>query len=157
MRQVTIASAALLLLAGCAAQQAITPPPLPRLAEDPRQPALALLEHVLTGHFAAAGPSVPTTCAALSPTALTAAQEKALMVRQVRLAPATRCQAGEDGLVDSITGEAAQRVQVYEFACASATLCSAWVARPDAQPARYVLRFTDEAWRFDSAPQWVSE
>ena len=156
MRRATIALSPL-LLAACAYQEAGDPPPLPRLAEDPEQPALALLEHVLIGHFAEAGANVLTTCAALAPTALTPEQEKALMMRLVRLAPAARCLARKDGVVDTITGEDAQRVQVYDFACAGAALCSGWVARPGSPATRYALRFENGAWRFDGDPRWVAE
>src|SRR5262245_37433279 len=98
--------------------------PLPKLANDAEQPELALFEHVLTGYFAGTG-SGPRTCAALLPKPLTAKQEKALLERFVRLAPASQCGSG-DGVV-----------QVYEFACASAGVCSGWVARPGAPAARY--------------------
>src|SRR5688500_14408415 len=83
------------------------PPPLPALAEDQEQPALALLEHVLTGHFAAFGANPPTTCAVLRPGPLSAEQEEALIGRFVRLAPAARCMASGSAPVDGITGEPA--------------------------------------------------
>src|SRR6478735_466786 len=98
------------------------PPPLAPLAGDREQPVLALFEHVLTGYFAGAGASGPTTCARLSPTPLTAAQETALIKRFVRLAPAERCVGAAQGTVDAITGEAAHVVQVYQFACQGAEL-----------------------------------
>ena len=119
--------------------------PLPKLAEDSEQPELALLEHVLTGHFAAAGAGGPAICAALAPTPLTDAQEKALLDRFVRLAPASQC--GEDGAV----------VRVYEFACASETLCGGWAARPGVPATRYAMRFEDGAWRFDGDLRIIAE
>ena len=119
--------------------------PLPKLAEDPEQPELALLEHVLTGHFAAAGANGPTTCAALAPVPLTAAQEGALLDRFVRLAPAARC------------GEGDAVVRVYDFACASETLCSGWAARPGVPATRYAMRFADGAWRFDGDLRIIAE
>ena len=100
------------------------PPPLPPLADDAEQPALALFEHVLTGYFAAFGANPPTTCAALAPEPLTAEQEEELIVRFVRLAPASRCASGADG----ITGEAAALVQVYELACRTPDRCTGWAA-----------------------------
>src|SRR5690242_15679103 len=121
------------------------PPVLAPLAGDREQPVLALFEHVLTGYFAGAGATGPTTCARLSPRPLTAAQETALIKRFVRLAPAERCIAAGQGTVDVITGEVAQLVQVYEFACASPELCSGWAAVPGAPATRYALRFVDGA------------
>ena len=54
---------------------------MPKLAEDAEQPALALFEHVLTGHFAAFGANPPTTCVLLRPDPLSAEQEEALITR----------------------------------------------------------------------------
>ena len=119
--------------------------PLPKLAEDPEQPELALLEHVLTGHFAAAGARGPATCAALAPVPLTAEQEGALLDRFVRLAPASRC--GENDAV----------VRVYDFACPSDTVCSGWVARPGVPATRYAMRVEDGAWRFDGDLRIIAE
>ncbi|KRA83157.1 hypothetical protein [Altererythrobacter sp. Root672] len=110
--------------------------PLPKLSGDIEQPELALFEHVLTGHFAGASGG-PRTCAALLPKPLTAKQEKALVERFVRLAPASQC------------GEGEGVVQVYEFACASEGVCSGWVARPGAPATRYTMRFDGGSWRFD--------
>lgn len=143
----------LLLLAACVYQDAVDPARFGPLSEDPQQPALALLEHALTGYFAQAGAAAPTTCAALDPKALTPEQEEALIVRLVRVAPGARCVTREDRLVDSITGEPAQRVQVYDFACAEPDRCRGWVARPDAPATHYTLRFEDGAWHFDSDPR----
>src|SRR5688572_11611902 len=84
------------------------PPPLTPLAEDREQPVLALFEHVLTGHFAAFGANPPTTCAVLRPAPLSAKQEEALIVRFVRLAPASRCAAAGGAWRDAITEEPAQ-------------------------------------------------
>src|SRR5688572_29120174 len=136
-------------LGACAAGGGV-PPPLAPLAQDQEQPVLALFEHVLTGYFAGAGTSGPTTCARLSPTPLTAEQERALVARFVRLAPVERCTAAAQGPVDAITGEAAAVVQVYEFACQSSDLCSGWVQVPGAPATRFAMRFEDGAWRFDS-------
>ena len=118
---------------------------------------LALFEHVLTGYFAGAGASGPTTCVRLSPTPLTAEQETALIKRFVRLAPAARCIGGASGTVDAITGEPAQAVQVYQFACHSADLCSGWAAVPGAPATRYAMRFEGGAWRFDSDRRIIAE
>lgn len=110
--------------------------PLPKLSDDPDQPELALFEHVLTGHFAAA-PGGPRTCAALLPSSLTAKQEKALIDRFVRLSPASQC------------GEGDAVVQVYDFACAGEGLCTGWVSRPGSPATRYAMRFEGGSWRFD--------
>ena len=118
---------------------------------------LALFEHVLTGYFAGAGASGPTICARLSPTPLTAEQETALIARFVRLAPAERCIATEQGTVDAITGAPAQAVQVYEIACQEADLCSGWVAAPGAPATRYAMRFEGGVWRFDSNRRIIAE
>ena len=143
-------------LGACASGGGEPPPPAP-LAGDREQPVLALFEHVLTGYFAGAGAGGPTTCARLSPGPLSAAQEQALIVRFVRLAPADRCQTGAQGPVDAITGDPAQVVQVYQFACQSAELCSAWVAVPGAPATRYAMRFEGGVWRFDSDRRVIAE
>jgi hypothetical protein len=132
-------------------------PPLPPLVEDREQPALALFEHVLTGHFAAFGANAPTTCAALSPRPLSAEQEEALIVRFVRLAPAGRCVASGSEAVDSMTDAPAALVQVYDFACRSDTQCTGWVSRPGAPATRYAMRFEAGAWRFDADPRIIAE
>lgn len=132
-------------------------PPLAPLAADREQPVLALFEHVLTSYFAGAGASGPTTCARFSPTPLTAAQETALIVRFVRLAPSERCISASQGVADAITGDPAQAVEVYAFACQSAALCSAWVAMPGAPATRYAMRFEGGAWRFDSDRRIIAE
>ena len=133
------------------------PPPLPRLAEDSQQPALALFEHVLAGYFAGAGASAPTTCAALTPTPLTADQEEQLIARFVRLAPAGRCRAQGGGVVDSITDGPAALVQVYDFACRDGTVCSAWAVVPGQPATRYAMRFIGGEWRFDSDRRLLAE
>ena len=143
-------------LGACAAGGGEPPPPAP-LAGDREQPVLALFEHVLTGYFAGAGASGPTTCARLSPKPLTAAQEQALIVRFVRLAPAERCQSGAQGPVDAITGAPAHEVQVYQFACQSPELCSGWVQVPGAPASRYAMRFEGGVWRFDSDRRIIAE
>jgi hypothetical protein len=143
-------------LGACASGGGVLPPPAP-LAGDRGQPVLALFEHVLTGYFAAAGASGPTACARLSPAPLTAEQERELIVRFVRLAPAERCVSGAQGTVDTITGAAAAVVQVYEFACQNAELCSGWVQAPGAPATRYAMRFEGGAWRFDSDRRIVAE
>ncbi len=152
----TIAIGMALMAGACASGGGEPPPPAP-LAGDREQPVLALCEHVLTGYFAGAGASGPTTCARLSPAPLTAEQETALIARFVRLAPAERCIAAGQGTVDAITGEPAQAVQVYEFACQGPELCSGWVAAPGAPATRYAMRFEGGAWRFDSDRRIIAE
>jgi hypothetical protein len=133
------------------------PPPLPKLADDPKQPVLALFEHVLTGYFAGAGVNGPTTCASLRPNALTAEQEKELIARFVRLAPGERCQAAAGGLRDAITHDPAQVVEVYEFACSEPTRCIGWASVPGAPATRYAMRFDAGAWRFTGDPRLIAE
>ena len=145
-----------LALGACAAGGG-EPPPLAPLAVDRERPVLALFEHVLTGHFAGVGASGPTTCARLSPGPLSAEQERALVARFVRLAPAGRCVSGAQGMVDAITGGVAHVVQVYEFACQGPGLCSGWVQAPGAPATRYAMRFEGGAWRFDSDRRIVAE
>jgi hypothetical protein len=144
-------------MAGACASGGGEPPPPAPLAADREQPVLALFEHVLTGYFAGAGASGPTTCARLSPTPLTAEQETALIARFVRLAPAERCTAAGQGAVDAITGEPAQAVQVYRFACQNPELCSGWVQTPGAPATRYAMRFGGGAWRFDSDRRIIAQ
>jgi hypothetical protein len=151
-----LALGAILSLGACASGGGVPPPPAP-LAEDRKQPVLALFEHVLTGYFVAAGVGGPTVCPALSPDALSPEREQALIVRFVRLAPAERCSAGEQGTVDAITGEPAAVVQVYEFYCRSSELCSGWVQVPGAPATRYAMRFGDGMWRFDSDRRILAE
>ena len=151
-----IAIGVVLALGACASGGGQPPAPAP-LAGDREQPVLALFEHVLTGYVAGAGARAPTTCARLSPTSLTAEQETALIARFVRLAPAERCISAAQGTVDAITGAPAQAVQVYQFACQSAELCSGWVAVPGAPATRYAMRFEGGVWRFDSDRRIVAE
>jgi hypothetical protein len=133
------------------------PPPLPPLAKEREQPVLALFEHVLTGHFAAFGANPPTTCAQLRPDPLSDEQEEALIVRFVRLAPASRCVAAGSGWHDAITEQPAQVVEVYDFTCQSATQCRGWVAAPGSPAARYAMRFDADEWRFTRDPRLSAE
>jgi hypothetical protein len=133
------------------------PPPLPPLAEDQSQPALALLEHVLTGHFAAFGAKPPTTCAVLRPGSLSAEQEEALISRFVRLAPAARCTTAGAGTTDAITGEPAVVVELYQFTCRAPDSCTGWIAAPGSPAARYAMRFERRQWRFTRDPRLIAE
>jgi hypothetical protein len=133
------------------------PPPLPPLAEDQEQPVLALFEHVLIGHFATFGANPSTTCAALRPGPLSAGQEEALIVRFVRLAPASRCTAAAGGWRDAITGEPAQVVEIYDFGCRTLTQCTGWTNAPGSPAKRYAMRFDGDAWRFTADPRIIAE
>ena len=155
MRITTITGLALTL--GACISGGGEPPPLAPLAEDAEQPVLALLEHVLTGHFAAFGANPPTTCARLLPGPLSAEQEEALIARFVRLAPAGRCIPAGSGWRDSITEEPAQIVQVYDFACHAPDQCTGWVAAPGSSAKRYAMRFDNGAWRFTADPRTIAE
>ena len=143
-------------LGACASGGGQLPPPAP-LSGDPEQPMLALFEHVLTGHFAAFGANPPTTCAMLRPGPLTAEQEEALIVRFVRLAPASRCVAAAGVWRDAITNEPAQVVEAYDFACPASDRCTGWVAAPGSPAKRYALRFENGAWRFTADPRLIAE
>ena len=142
-------AAASLLLGACVNEPAAGPP-LPLLARDREEPALALIEHVLAEHFAgqAAATDPPTTCVELKPTGLTAAQEEALITRFPRLAPRGRCETEVPPPSDEFTGERAVLVQVYQFECTDAAHCSAWVARPGSPAVRYTMVFESGAWGF---------
>lgn len=133
------------------------PPPLPPLAEDQEQPALALFEHVLTGYFASFGANLPTTCAVLRPGPLDAEQEEALIVRFVRLAPASRCIAATDGRRDAITGEPARIVEVYDFTCRTPTQCIGWASAPGSPARRYAMRYEGGRWSFTADPRLIAE
>ena len=122
--------------------------PLAPLAEDADQPLLALFEHVLTNHFATFGPDTPTTCAVLRTGPLDAEQEDALIARFVRLAPASRCRAEGGKWRDTVTGQPAQVVEVYDFACRAPLQCTGWVVAPQRPATRYAMRYEDGAWRF---------
>jgi len=145
-----------LLLGACVSGGGEPPPPAP-LAEDGAQPLLALFEHVLTGHFAAFGANPPTTCASARPGGLAKEQEAALIARFVRLAPAARCQAARGGWQDAITGEPAQVVEVYDFACRTPTQCTGWVNAPGSPSKRYAMSFENGAWRFTADPRLIAE
>ena len=151
----TILAGLSFVLGGCVAGSG-APPPLPPLAEDRAQPVLALFEHVLTGYFARVGATGPTTCAQLTPGPLTAEQERELIARFVRLAPAARCLAAAGGPIDAITREPAALVQVYDVRQAD-TATTAWAAVPGAPAIRYTMRFDNGAWRFDSDPRLIAE
>ena len=133
------------------------PPPLPPLAEDREQPALALFEHVLTGYFAAFGANPPTTCAVLRPGPLSDEQEEALIVRFVRLAPASRCTAIGGRWQDAITGTPAQVVEVYDFTCRSPTQCTGWASAPGSPSARYSMQFEGARWSFTRDPRIIAQ
>ena len=131
--------------------------PLAPLAEDADQPLLALFEHVLTNHLATFGPDTPTTCAVLRTGPLDAEQEDALIARFVRLAPASRCRAEGGNWRDTVTGQPAQVVEVYEFACRAPDQCTGWVAAPGSSAKRYAMGFEDGAWRFTADPRTIAE
>src|SRR5690606_9417293 len=142
-------------LAACVSGGGIPPAPAP-LAQNADEPALALLEYVLTGHFAAFGANPPTTCAVLRPGPLSAQQEEALITRFVRLAPASRCVAEGESWRDAITGAPAQVVQLYDFSCRTSEQCSGWVAAAGT-PVRYAMRFEDDAWRMIRDPRALAD
>lgn len=144
------------LLGACVSGSGIPPAP-PPLAENADEPALALLEHVLTGHFVVFGANPPTTCAMLRPGPLSAQQEEALITRFVRLAPASRCVAEGEGWRDGITQEPAQVVQLYDFRCREPEQCTGWVAAPGSPAKRYAMRFESGTWRFTADPQILAE
>jgi hypothetical protein len=150
-----IAAPSLLLLGACVYEGSGDPPPLAPLAADRDEPVLALFERALAGYFSSASPNPPTTCAQFSPAPLTAAQEEALILRFVRLAPAARCRAEGSGVVDSITGEPAALVQVYEFRCANEVLCTGWVTYPSAPSVRHTIRYREGFWRDDADPRII--
>lgn len=150
-------AASLFLALGACVSGGGQPPEPPPLAQDAEQPALALFEHVLTGHFAAFGANPPTTCAVLRPGPLAAEQEEALITRFVRLAPASRCVAAAADWRDAITGEPAQVVQLYDFACSAQGQCTGWVAAPGSTAKRYAMRFEAGEWRFTADPRIVAE
>lgn len=143
-------------LSGCV-QGGGDPPPLPPLARDQSQPALALFEHVLTGYFAGAGANAPTTCVSLDPGPLGKDREEALILRFVRLAPAERCRTQGAGVVDAITGGPARLVQVYRFACHDSAHCTGWASVPGAPAMAYAMSYEDGAWHFVGDPRIIAE
>ncbi|OYW44519.1 MAG: hypothetical protein B7Z08_09265 [Sphingomonadales bacterium 32-68-7] len=147
-----------LWLTGCAPPRGDPPLPAP-LADDRARPALALIEQVLSEHFAAqAGAAGPTTtCVSLAPEPLTADDEAALMGRFVRLAPASRCRPGAAGPSDAIVGTPAELIQVYEFACQSDERCAGWVTRSGRPATRYAMEWRDGAWRFTADRRLLAE
>ena len=156
MRRMNAIPVLALALGACVAGGG-APPPLTPLAQDAEQPMLALFEHVLKDHFATFGAGSPTTCAVLRSGQLSAEQERELMVRFVRLAPASRCRSEGDGWRDTITEEPAQIVQVYDFACRAPDQCTGWVAAPGSSAKRYAMRFDNGAWRFTADPRTLAE
>ncbi|KHL25662.1 hypothetical protein PK98_03155 [Croceibacterium mercuriale] len=121
----------------------------PALAQDRAAPGAALLEHALAGFFDGPGatPDPPTVCVELSPDALPAEQEAALMARFPRLAPRDRCEQAP-GLMDRITGERAVLLQAYGFACSDAQTCTGWTNAPGRPATRWTMRWVDGAWTF---------
>jgi len=152
-RRLASIAVAFSLLAGACVQE--RPGDLAPLAVDREQPVLALFERALATYFLDAGGSPSTTCAQLSPAPLTAQQEEALIVRFVRLAPATRCRPEGSGVVDAVTGGPAALVQVYQFACASATQCSAWVTYPGSPSERHTIRYREGIWHDEADPRII--
>ena len=150
---VPLAAASAFFAGACAYQGPADP--LRPLAFDRDKPVLVLFERALAGYFSSAGSSPPTTCAQLSPTPLSAEQEEALILRFVRLAPAARCRAEGSGVVDSVTGAPAALVQVYEFRCASETLCTAWVTYSGSPSARHTIRYRQGVWKHDADPRII--
>ena len=146
-RRIVSGFVSLLAASGCVSGEG-DPPPLPPLVEDQERPVLALFEHVLTNHFATFGPDTPTTCAVLRTGPLDAEQEDALIARFVRLAPASRCRAEGGKWRDTVTGQPAQVVEVYDFACRAPLQCTGWVVAPQRPATRYAMRYEDGAWRF---------
>ena len=162
VRHRSLAAASLLaacgVLAGCV-YDAAPGTTLPDLSRDATQPELALLDHVLRGYFVGAGSGVdrPTTCASLAPEPLGAAREQELIVRFVRLAPLSRCEARNEDAIDSITGETATVVRVYEFACTEPTRCTAWATVPGRPATRHAMHYEQGAWRFTSDRRIIAE
>jgi len=148
----------LLLLGACVSEPSAAPP-LPPLARDQGEPALALIEHVLSEHFAGqeVNADPPTTCVELNPTSLTAAQEQALIARFPRLAPRDRCVTDVPPPSDEFTGERAVVVRVYGLECSDAAHCTAWVARPGSAAMRYTMTFEGSAWSFAGDKRIVAE
>jgi hypothetical protein len=147
-------STAMLLLSGCVVQSSPPPPVMPPLSADRAQPALALIEHVLEGHFA--GPAAladpPTTCVELRPGGLAPQQEQALIARFPRLAPRDRCETEPPPASDGFTGEQAVVVLVHDFACSDAAHCAGWLNMPGSAPTRYAMTYEDGAWRIAGHP-----
>jgi len=148
-----------LLLLGACVNEPSAAPPLPPLAKERGEPALALIEHVLSEHFAGqeVNADPPTTCVELSPTSLTAAQEQALIVRFPRLAPRDRCETDVPPPSDEFTGERAVVVRVYGLECSDAAHCTAWVARPGSAAMRYTMTFENSVWSFAGDKRIVAE
>jgi hypothetical protein len=150
----------ILLLAGCVPApqgEDAPPPPYPALSADRAQPLLALAEHVLGSHFVGDTAGMPSTCLVVRPTALTAQQEEDLVLRFTRLAPAQRCRADGAGHVDTITGQPAQVIQLYDFACTAATRCTGWAMLPGQPATRYTMDYRDGAWAFAGDRRLIAE
>jgi len=132
MRNVIIAAAGSLVLAGCvpAAVPGAGMPPVPSLARQQDNPRLALLEHVLTAYFNSDITNRPTVCASANDgreeAALEPAEEVALLERFEQLAPMARCTLAGGGWRDAESEQPALVYTLQSFTCASAESCTGW-------------------------------
>jgi hypothetical protein len=134
-----------------------SPRDLPSLAAQQEQPLLALADHLLGNYFASDVVSQPTVCLAISDgreeTALPPQDERALMMRHVRLSPMSRCVRSGLSLVDGETGGPALLFAVHSFTCAEAGRCTGFAgfSAGDQQSLSSLYRMTwaGGAWQFE--------
>jgi hypothetical protein len=147
-------------LAACVAPQegenARSPKDLPPLAGEKGQPLLALADHLLGNYFTSDVARQPTVCLAVNDgrddAALPPQDERALMMRHVRLSPLSRCALADRGWVDSDTDEAALVFTLHSFTCADADHCTGFgsftAGQQNALSSRYSMAWDGDAWRF---------
>ena len=147
-------------LAGCTMPQegssTHSPKDLSSLAAQQDQPLLALADHVLGGYFASDVVSQPTVCLAVhdgrEEAALPPEDERALMMRYVRLSPMSRCVRQGPSLIDGETREPALLFQLHSFTCADSEHCtgfSGYEAGDQQSPTSlYRMTWDGAAWQF---------
>lgn len=151
-------------LAGCVPaeerEQPQSPQDLPALAGNRGNPQLALADHVLAGYFAAQTGAGPTVCLATSDgrdaVALAPQDERALMMRHVRLSPMSTCVERDRAWVNADSGDAALVFTLQPLSCADADHCTAFVGygagSQDALPIRYALAWEGDGWAITRHP-----
>jgi hypothetical protein len=148
-----------LLLAGCQVHPfyRASPKELPSLRLQQGQPLLALADHLLRNYYASDVVSQPTVCLAVNDgregVALPPQDERALMMRHVRLSPFSRCIRDGLSVVDGETGAPALVFALHSFTCADASHCTGFsgydVGDQQALSSLHRMTWDGAAWQFE--------